>query len=103
MRSTFSYHSILFFRLLQRILFLFLIVFITSTPVVRIIFSQIDVKYEQCEIYGEDDPKEYEMIADDREDEDQELSSIRNLSSKYLYKCFIEFNPDIQLPPPKKV
>jgi len=103
MRPKFSYHSILFFRLLQRILFLFLIVFITATPVVRIIFNQIDVKYEQCEIYGEDDPKENEMIVDDSEDEYQELSFIQNLSSKYLYKCFMEFNPDIQLPPPKKV
>ena len=103
MRPKFSYHSILFFRLLQRILFLFLIVFITATPVVRIIFNQIDVKYEQCEIYGEDDPKENEMIVDDSEDEYQELSSIQNLSSKYPHKCFMEFNPDIQLPPPKKV
>lgn len=73
MRSKFPYHSILLFRLSQRILFLFLIVFITASPVVRIVFSQIDVKYEQCEIYGEDEPKENEMIVDDGEDEYQEL------------------------------
>ena len=103
MRGKVPYHSIKLVHLLRRFLFLFLIVYITATPVVRIIFHQFDLNYELCEIYGEEDPKEKEMIVDDIKDKDQELYSIQNRSSIYFHKFFTEFNPSIQLPPPKKV
>jgi len=103
MRSKVPYHYIKLSHLLRRFLFLFLIVFISATPVVRIIFNQFDVKYELYEIYGEEDSKEKEMITEDIEDDYQVFYSMQNLSSIYFHKCFTEFNPDIQLPPPKKV
>jgi len=100
MRSKLTYHFINLLNLLRRILFLFLIVYITATQVVPIIFHQFDLKYEQCEIY-EEDSKEKKMIIDDIFDEDQGFYFVQNLSSFYFYKGFTDFNPDIPLPPPK--
>lgn len=102
MRSVVSYYSIKLFHLLRRFLFLFLILYITVTPVITIIFHQFDLKYELCEIYGEEEPKEKEMLADDIENKDQKFDSAQNRSSIYIYKFFTAFHPDIQLPPPKK-
>lgn len=102
MRSVVSYYSIKLFYLLKRFLFLFLILYITATPVITIIFHQFDMIYEQCDIYGEEDPKEKEMIVDDIENRDQEFYSAQNRSSIYFHKFFTAFHPDIQLPPPKK-
>lgn len=102
MREKIPYYSIRLLHLLRRFLFLFLIVYITATPVVTIIFHQFDLEYELCEIYGEDDPKEKEMIVDDIENKDQEFYTSQNRSSIYFHKFFAAFNPDIQPPPPKK-
>ena len=102
MRSKIPYYSLKLFHLLRRFLFLFLILYITATPVVNIIFHQFDLKYELCEIYGEEDPKEKEVIVKDIENKDQELYSTQNPSSIYFHKFFTAYNPDIQLPPPKK-
>lgn len=92
----------LFFRLRQ-FLILFLMVYITAVPVINSIFHQLDLNYEQCEIDREEDPKEKEILVDELDDEDQKLFSLHNLSSIYCDKLFAEYNPSIQLPPPKKV
>ena len=97
-----SHYSIKLFLLLRQFLFLFLILYITATPVVTIIFHQFDLKYELCEIYGEEEPKEKEMIVDDIENKDQGFCSMQNRSSIYIHKFFTAFHPDIQLPPPRK-
>ena len=86
----------------RKFLLLFLIVYITATPVVTTIFHQFDLKYELCEMYGEEDPKEKEMLVDDSEDKRQELYATQNRSSIYFNRLLAAFNPDIQLPPPKK-
>lgn len=102
MRSKVSYYSIKLLHLLRRFLFLFLILYITATPVITIIFHQFDLKYELSEIYGEEDPKEKEIIVDDTENKDQEFYSTQNGSSIYSNKFLTAFNPDIQPPPPEK-
>ena len=51
------------------------------------IFHHLDLNYEQCEIDGEEDPKEKEIIVDDSDD-DQKFYSIHNLSSIYFHKFF---------------
>lgn len=102
MRSNIPDHSILLLHLLRRIIFLFLIVYITAIPVFTNIFNQFDLKCELREIYGEEDPKEIELIVEDIENNDQEFYAIQNRSSIYFHKFFNAFSPDIQLPPPKK-
>ena len=102
MRSVVSYYSIILFHLLRQFLFLFLILYITATPVVTIIFQQVNLKYELCETYGEEEPKEKEMIVDDIESKDQEYYATQNRSSIYFHKFYTAFNPDIQLPPPRR-
>ncbi|MFC2124017.1 hypothetical protein ACFLU5_04325, partial [Bacteroidota bacterium] len=65
MKSKVPYYSMKLLNLLRRTLLLFIIVLLTATPSVRIISNQFDLKYELCEIYGEEDSKEKEMIVDD--------------------------------------
>ena len=102
MRSLVSYYSIKLFHLLRRFLFLFLILYITATPVVTIIFNQVNLECELCETYGEKDPKEKEVIVEDIESKDQEFYSTQKHSSIYSNKFLTAFNPDIQPPPPEK-
>ena len=100
MRSVIPYYFIKLFSFLRQFLFLFLIVYITAVPAIKIIFHQLDLNYEQCEIDEEEDPKEKEIIVDDLDDEAQKLYSLHNISSIYCDKLFAEYNPSIQLPPP---
>ena len=62
MRSKIPYYFIKLFHLLRRLLFLFLILYVTSTPVVTIMFHQFDLNYELCEIYGEEELIEKEIV-----------------------------------------
>lgn len=103
MRNKASYYFLKLLHLLRRFLFLFLIVYITATPIVAIIFHQVNLKYELCDIYAEEDPKEKEVIVEDIENKDQEFNSTQNRSSIYFHKFFTAFNPDIQLPPPQEI
>ena len=100
MSNVISYYFLKLFFLLRQFLFLFLIIYITAAPVIKIVFHQLDLNYEQCEIGGEEDPKEKEIIIDDLDDEAQKLYSLHNLSSNHCSKLFAEYNPSIQLPPP---
>ena len=103
MRSKIPYYFIKLFNILRRLLFLFLILYVTSTPVVTIMFHQFDLDYELCEIYGEEELIEKEMIVDDFENEDHEFNSTQNGSSIYFHRFLTAFDPDIQLPPPRNL
>ena len=97
-----QYHTLKLFDLLRVSVVLFLIVNIAATPIIYTAFYQLDIKYELCEIYGEEDVKEKEMIVDYIKDEDLEFYSLQNISIIPYHTFSTEFNPDIKHPPPKK-
>ncbi len=86
---------------LRSLLFLILILYITSVPIVKIVFHALDVRYELCEIYEENDTKGKEMIVYKVEDEDRKYYLVQHLSFFNNCKCPTDFNPDVTLPPPK--
>ncbi len=87
----------------RSLLFLFLVLYMTTIPVIEVVFHMFDAHYELCEIYEDNEFKEKEMIVDDEEDEGHNFNSVQNLSSSHNHKYLTDFNPDVPLPPPKEV
>jgi hypothetical protein len=103
MRNKNLYRPPNLFHLLNRFLLLFLIVYITAIPGFKIVIDQYNLKIEQCELCGEEDLKEKEIITDDMEDMDQAFYDSKSHASIYFNNFLSEFNLDLHLPPPKNV
>lgn len=103
MRTKNLYRSINFGHLLRRFVLLFLVAYITAIPGFKYAFDQANINFEQCEVWGEEDLKEKEIIADDVEDIDQIFYGPKRHAFTYFNNFITEFNLDIRLPPPKIV
>ena len=103
MRTKSLYRPINLVRLLKGFLFLFLIAYITVIPGLRIFIDQDNLKIEQCELCGEEDLKEKEIITNDMEDMDQICYDPKSHTSIYFNSFLAEFNLAIQWPRPKNV
>jgi hypothetical protein len=88
-------------RSLGRLSIILFIVYINALPLVKSFSYQFDSKYLQCEVLGEEDLVEKEIITE--KSEKKEGNSIDFIKSQlaFIGHFVSEFNPDIQIPPPK--
>ncbi len=101
MKSKYLIHILIVWRRMRSLLFLFLIIYITSIPVIKIVFHILDERYELCEIYEENDVKEKEIIVCEVEYEEHKYYLIQNLPFLIVNNLSTDFNPDVPSPPPK--
>ncbi len=86
---------------LGHFMILLFILYINALPILKNVNYKIESNYLQSEILGEEDLEEREFFIEKQEKKELVCSAKFIDPTSFIGHHFSEFNPDIQIPPPK--
>lgn len=115
-KLNFIYYFTHFFNLSKHFAIICIVLFVTVQPTVELLFDLIDVDYELCEKYDEDDLEQKEKLKEKKGKEDKfYLPRIITTSRNYYFSPFkarrfnnfdhintcLDFKQEVPSPPPE--
>lgn len=103
MKNRFLSYLVVPSMFIKRIILLFMVIWISASPVTHLILDTYDDHYELFEIIDEDDLKEKVIFSCNVESQDDKFHIIQNQSSLNLDIFKSDFSPEVPFPPPKNI
>jgi len=103
MKNMFISHSTNISSLFKRFVLLFMVIFITASPITSLVFEIYGAHIEVYEICDEDDSKEKVVFSYDKEIKDQRIYQSQKQFSLSFDIFLTDFSPEVPFPPPKNI